>query len=153
MDANKRQNKVGSRIFVWKVLSFSQCTRSCGGGTQIGKFRCVEESKGADREVSAVHCKGSAPPSRRRRCGYVPCPPKWRAAAWSLCPTCGPANRTRIVGCVEEHARGIIKVSFNFLHYPMNQKSFKINNIVVIIINLTFVIYNLLVTSLNKLLL
>lgn len=26
---------IGSRKFVWKILSYSQCTRSCGGGIQV----------------------------------------------------------------------------------------------------------------------
>ncbi|KAF9424823.1 hypothetical protein HW555_000124 [Spodoptera exigua] len=90
--------------FIWKILSYSQCTRTCGGGIQLGKFRCVE-ANGSNREVAAVHCSGVAPPARRRRCANIPCPPRWRAAAWSPCPKCGPATRTRIVGCVQDHSR------------------------------------------------
>lgn len=104
-------NVIGDRTFSWKILSLTPCSRTCGGGLQIGKFKCVELGE-KDREVSPVHCSGSPPPSRRRRCGGVPCPPRWRAAAWGPCPVCGPAQRTRIVGCVQDHARGITKVSF-----------------------------------------
>lgn len=103
-------NVIGDRKFMWKILSYTQCSRSCGGGLQIGKFKCVEVSGKEDREISPAHCTGSPPPSRRRRCGVTPCPPRWRAAAWSPCPVCGPAHRTRIVGCVQDHARGITKV-------------------------------------------
>ncbi|KAJ8717888.1 hypothetical protein PYW07_005818 [Mythimna separata] len=99
-----------NRKFMWKILSYSQCTRTCGGGIQLGKYRCVEASA-INREVSSVHCFGSAPAPRRRRCAAVPCPPRWRAAAWSVCPRCGPATRTRIVGCVQDHSRGITKIS------------------------------------------
>lgn len=107
---NLEENIVGNRKFVWKILSYTQCTRSCGGGIQLGKYRCVETNVG-DKEVSAVHCNGSPPSTRRRRCGGVPCPPRWRAANWSACPRCGPAARHRIVGCVQDHARGITKIS------------------------------------------
>lgn len=79
---------------------------------QLGKYRCVEANAG-DREVSNVHCIGSPPSARRRRCGVIPCPPRWRAASWSSCPRCGPATRHRIVGCVQDHARGITKVLQN----------------------------------------
>lgn len=104
-------NVIGDRKFVWKILSFTQCSRTCGGGLQIGKFRCVEVNLSLEeKEVSAIHCLGPPPPSRRRRCGGAPCPPRWRAAAWGPCPICGPAQRTRIVGCVQDHARGITKV-------------------------------------------
>lgn len=29
------ENIIGTRKFVWKILSYSQCTRSCGGGIQV----------------------------------------------------------------------------------------------------------------------
>ncbi|GBP09805.1 ADAMTS-like protein 4 [Eumeta japonica] len=113
---------VGGRKFTWKVLTFTQCTRSCGGGLQIGKFKCVEEGE-KPKEVSAAHCAGAAPPSRRRRCGAAPCPPRWRAAPWGPCPVCGPAHRTRIVGCVQDHARGITKISDQKCPLPMPASS------------------------------
>lgn len=103
-------NVIGERKFMWKIISFTQCSRTCGGGLQVGKFKCVEVTGNNDREVSPAHCEGTPPPSRRRRCGGAPCPPRWRAAAWGPCPVCGPAHRTRIVGCVQDHARGITKV-------------------------------------------
>nr|XP_026492612.1 thrombospondin type-1 domain-containing protein 4-like [Vanessa tameamea]XP_026492619.1 thrombospondin type-1 domain-containing protein 4-like [Vanessa tameamea] len=105
------ENVVGGRKFMWKILSYTQCSRSCGGGIQVGKYRCIEASSSGDREVSHVHCAGSPPPGKRRRCGNLPCAPRWRAAAWSPCPQCGPATRTRIVGCVQDHSRGITKIS------------------------------------------
>ncbi|KAM3963267.1 ADAMTS-like protein 4 isoform 1-T1 [Aphomia sociella] len=105
------ENVVGTRKFKWKILSYTQCSRSCGGGLQLGKYRCVEISTGTDREVSSIHCSGSPPAGRRRRCGNVACEPRWRAAAWTTCPKCGPATRTRIVGCVQDHWRGITKIS------------------------------------------
>ncbi|XP_068620174.1 ADAMTS-like protein 4 isoform X2 [Battus philenor] len=116
-------NIIGDRKFMWKVLSFTQCSRSCGGGLQIGKFKCVEISDKEDREVSSAHCSGSPPSSRRRRCGNVPCPPRWRAAAWGPCPVCGPAHHTRIVGCVQDHARGITKISDQKCPLPMPPSS------------------------------
>ncbi|KAI5635123.1 ADAM-TS spacer 1 domain-containing protein [Phthorimaea operculella] len=110
-DEDVEENFIGGRKFMWKILSYTQCSRSCGGGIQVGKYRCVESNPINDKEVSPVHCSGAAPATRRRRCGNIPCPPRWRSAAWSSCPKCGPATRTRIVGCVQDHSRGITKVS------------------------------------------
>ncbi|XP_026320556.1 thrombospondin type-1 domain-containing protein 4-like [Hyposmocoma kahamanoa] len=111
-DNNMGDNVIGGRIFSWKIMSYTQCSRSCGGGFQVGKYRCVEsDANGSNREVSPVHCNGSSPAARRRRCGNVPCAPRWRAAVWSTCPKCGPASKSRIVGCVQDHSRGISKVS------------------------------------------
>ncbi|XP_045501742.1 thrombospondin type-1 domain-containing protein 4-like [Colias croceus] len=116
-------NVVGNRRFMWKILSYTQCSRSCGGGLQIGKFKCVELGQKEEREVSPAHCTGAPPASRRRRCGTSPCPPRWRAAAWGPCPVCGPAHRTRIVGCVQDHARGITKISDQKCPLPMPPNS------------------------------
>ncbi|XP_028169904.1 A disintegrin and metalloproteinase with thrombospondin motifs 9-like [Ostrinia furnacalis] len=116
-------NVIGDRKFVWKILSFTQCSRTCGGGLQIGKFKCVEVTGKEDKEVSSAYCTGAPPPTRRRRCGGAPCPPRWRAAAWGACPVCGPAQRTRIVGCVQDHARGITKISDQKCPLPMPPSS------------------------------
>ncbi|KAL0820477.1 hypothetical protein ABMA28_006343 [Loxostege sticticalis] len=116
-------NVIGDRKFVWKILTFTQCSRTCGGGLQIGKFKCVEVTGKEDREVSSAYCTGAPPPTRRRRCGGAPCPPRWRAAAWGPCPVCGPAQRTRIVGCVQDHARGITKISDQKCPLPMPPSS------------------------------
>ncbi|XP_039759355.1 thrombospondin type-1 domain-containing protein 4-like isoform X2 [Pararge aegeria] len=114
-----QSNVIGDRKFMWKILSYTQCSRTCGGGLQIGKFKCVEISDKEDREISPAHCTGAPPSSRRRRCGVTPCPPRWRAAAWGPCPVCGPAHRTRNVGCVQDHARGITKISDQKCPLPM----------------------------------
>lgn len=116
-------NVIGERKFVWKILTYTPCSRSCGGGHQIGKFKCVELTEKGDREVARVYCNGTPPPSRRHSCGNAPCPPRWRAAAWGACPVCGPAIRTRIVGCVQDHARGIIKISDQKCPLPMPPSS------------------------------
>uniref|UniRef100_A0A2A4K7Z3 PLAC domain-containing protein n=1 Tax=Heliothis virescens TaxID=7102 RepID=A0A2A4K7Z3_HELVI len=109
-DASGDEIIVVNRKFMWKIISYTQCTRTCGGGIQLGKYRCVE-SKPGGREVPSAHCAGPSPPPRRRKCGINACPPRWRAAAWTSCPRCGPATRTRIVGCVQDHSRGITKIS------------------------------------------
>ncbi|XP_050674394.1 ADAMTS-like protein 4 isoform X2 [Leptidea sinapis] len=116
-------NVIGDREFIWKIISYTQCSRTCGGGLQIGKFKCVEIGGKVDREVSPAHCTGSPPSAKRRRCGAIPCPPRWRAAAWGPCPVCGPAHRTRIVGCVQDHARGITKISDQKCPLPMPPNS------------------------------
>lgn len=108
---NSLENVIGGRKFVWKILSYTHCSRSCGGGIQIGKYRCVEQTSTGDREISPVHCTGAPPAAKRRRCGGAPCAPRWRAAAWTVCPACGRATRTRVVGCVQDHSRGITKIS------------------------------------------
>ncbi|XP_059060914.1 thrombospondin type-1 domain-containing protein 4-like [Achroia grisella] len=116
-------NIIGDRKFVWKILNFTACSRSCGGGLQVGKFKCVELTEMGDKEVARAYCSGVPPSPRRHSCGTAPCPPRWRAAAWGACPVCGPAIRTRIVGCVQDHAKGIIKISNQRCPLPMPSTS------------------------------
>lgn len=32
------ENVIGGRKFVWKIISYTQCSRSCGGGIQVVKY-------------------------------------------------------------------------------------------------------------------
>lgn len=36
------QNIVGDRKFVWKILSYTQCTRTCGGGIQVNNVYRIQ---------------------------------------------------------------------------------------------------------------
>lgn len=37
-DNNMGDNVIGDRIFSWKIMSYTQCSRSCGGGFQVAFF-------------------------------------------------------------------------------------------------------------------
>lgn len=37
-DNNLGENVIGGRIFSWKIMSYTQCSRSCGGGFQVMFF-------------------------------------------------------------------------------------------------------------------
>lgn len=35
IENNFEENIIGERKFIWKILSYTQCSRSCGGGIQV----------------------------------------------------------------------------------------------------------------------
>uniref|UniRef100_A0A1B0G2D5 PLAC domain-containing protein n=1 Tax=Glossina morsitans morsitans TaxID=37546 RepID=A0A1B0G2D5_GLOMM len=98
------------RPFHWKVVSFSTCTRSCGGGTQTPIVKCVRENP--LRYYSQRRCTHSQKPlinENLLRCNTQPCPAFWRLDDWSEC-RChqNEGYREREISCVQELASGIV---------------------------------------------
>lgn len=87
----------------WSVGPWSQCTRSCGGGTRTRDVHCtIWIYPGAQEIVDESYCQGHKHRSIDD-CGQEDCPPRWVVGDWSRClPTCGPGRKTRSVSC-ESH--------------------------------------------------
>jgi hypothetical protein len=93
---------------------WSQCTNSCGGGTQNRTVACMASLNHAHAvEVDATECNTEAnlrTPSSWRPCNMLPCETyHWETTEWGSCgATCLEANtteipeRTRIVYCVSD---------------------------------------------------
>lgn len=98
------------RKFNWKVVGFSSCTKSCGGGTQSPIVRCVRENP--LRYYSQRRCMHSEKPVLNEnllRCNTQPCPAFWRLDDWSDCRChLGDGYRERTVSCVQELASSIV---------------------------------------------
>lgn len=101
------------RRYVWKVVSFSSCSKSCGGGTVSPIIRCVREgtpSKFFNHKRCADHDK-PALNENILRCNTQPCPAYWKIEEWSAC-NCGLPNehehQTREIKCVQELASGVV---------------------------------------------
>ncbi|XP_044599577.1 ADAMTS-like protein 4 [Cotesia glomerata] len=95
--------KKKKRKFAWKVMGLSSCSKTCGGGVQSTIIKCVREDK--DNVVPDRRCrkfeKPPAPPPLQ--CNDRPCPPRWRADAWSKCSTsCGTGVKTRRLECIQD---------------------------------------------------
>ncbi|XP_054005610.1 thrombospondin type-1 domain-containing protein 4-like [Hylaeus anthracinus] len=90
------------RKFVWKSTGYTECSRSCGGGTQLVKYTCIREH--TQTQVPEKRCHALEKPREiQLRCNTTPCPPKWRASPWSECSvTCGTGTRVRDLECVQE---------------------------------------------------
>ncbi|EDX04551.1 thrombospondin type-1 domain-containing protein 4 isoform X1 [Drosophila simulans] len=98
------------RIFNWKVIGFSGCTKSCGGGTQTPIIRCIR--KNPLRYYSQRRCMHSVKPVLNENllhCNTQPCPAYWRLDDWGECRCSSSGGlRRREVSCVQELASGLV---------------------------------------------
>uniref|UniRef100_A0AAX7V4W1 PLAC domain-containing protein n=1 Tax=Astatotilapia calliptera TaxID=8154 RepID=A0AAX7V4W1_ASTCA len=85
--------------FVWKRSGLTECSASCGKGTQNRLIVCV--SRDTDEEVSESKCDSAAKPvPEEEPCNTHPCPPFWEASSWSECSvSCGPGVQQRQLQC------------------------------------------------------
>ncbi|XP_051858406.1 thrombospondin type-1 domain-containing protein 4 isoform X1 [Drosophila albomicans] len=109
-DGSSSSSQRRKRKFNWKVVGFSSCTKSCGGGTQTPIVRCVRENP--VRYWSQRRCSHSEKPVLNENllhCNTQPCPAYWRMDDWGEC-RCqhGEAVRRRDLNCVQELASGIV---------------------------------------------
>ncbi|KAH8287902.1 hypothetical protein KR018_006958, partial [Drosophila ironensis] len=98
------------RVFNWKVVGFSGCTKSCGGGTQTPIIRCIR--KNPLRYYSQRRCMHSVKPVLNENllhCNTQPCPAYWRMDEWGECRCqSSPSFRRREISCVQELASGLV---------------------------------------------
>jgi len=97
---------------LWKVIGFSPCSKSCGGGSQAPIVRCVREAP--TRFFSPKRCAHLKQPTLNEnlmRCNTQPCPAYWKLADWSEC-SCGNYNeevfQQREAKCVQELGTGMV---------------------------------------------
>ncbi|ESP00679.1 hypothetical protein LOTGIDRAFT_157969 [Lottia gigantea] len=100
--------------FIFKAVGFTECTRSCLGGTQETKLICVHKTNGTT--VPDNHCeKAPLIPIERKICNDFSCPQRWRIGDFSECSaTCGGGVMSRDVECIQEFSHGVD----NILHLP-----------------------------------
>ncbi|XP_072124224.1 A disintegrin and metalloproteinase with thrombospondin motifs 20-like isoform X1 [Mobula birostris] len=80
----------------WHYTSWSQCSKSCGGGVRTREAYCMNNLGRhlVDRECNEHQSVTSQP------CSEFPCP-EWTASQWSEClVTCGKGTRHRQVSCL-----------------------------------------------------
>ncbi|KAK3910362.1 ADAMTS-like protein 4, partial [Frankliniella fusca] len=103
MDSPESRGQRGKgRRYVWRVTGLTECSKTCGGGTQQAIVQCVREN--SLLPVSEKRCQDQDRPSSYPvRCGTRPCPAQWVAGDWSGCSvTCGSGTQTREQSCRQE---------------------------------------------------
>jgi thrombospondin type-1 domain-containing protein 4 len=100
------------RKFSWKVIGFTPCSKSCGGGSQQPIIRCARgEPTRAYSPKKCAHMKKPVVSEGLMKCNSQPCPAFWKLGDWSSC-RCGEfdekINQTREVKCVQELISGVV---------------------------------------------
>ncbi|XP_017280562.1 thrombospondin type-1 domain-containing protein 4 isoform X2 [Kryptolebias marmoratus] len=85
--------------FVWRKGGLTECSASCGRGSQHRVILCV--NRHTDEEVAETKCDSAAKPAAEEEsCNTQLCPPFWEASAWSECSvSCGPGVQQRQLQC------------------------------------------------------
>ncbi|KAF0307829.1 Thrombospondin type-1 domain-containing protein 4 [Amphibalanus amphitrite] len=109
----RRRRRRRSR-FQWVVPGYSECSKSCGGGTRVPEVVCVRRKKKQLAPDSKCNPR-RRPRTRPVLCNTAPCPVRsvgtgdrwwsrtavWRANEWSACSSsCGAGHQTRTFLCV-----------------------------------------------------
>ncbi|XP_056325580.1 A disintegrin and metalloproteinase with thrombospondin motifs 14 isoform X1 [Danio aesculapii] len=89
--------------YEWALKSWSQCSKTCGGGVQYTKYGCRRKSDA--RLVHRNFCEVSKKPKPiRKRCNTNSCSqPLWVLEEWGACSkSCGNQGfQTRVVQCMQ----------------------------------------------------
>jgi len=82
---------IGQDYFEWKVVGWTNCSKSCGQGIQILKILCINNTQKKKKSVSKRHCSLlDKPTTRKRSCNNFPCRYEWKTDPWEYCShTCG----------------------------------------------------------------
>ncbi|XP_044730136.1 papilin isoform X2 [Chrysoperla carnea] len=99
-----------SDTYNWIFDSYSDCSASCGGGTQSRRVYCV--SRQSLKPVDDKLCDAGSRYPETQACNTEACPATWREGPWSNCTEiCGSAGtQTREVVCERVIADGIASV-------------------------------------------
>lgn len=100
------------RRFIWKLLGFGECNRSCGPGTQTPIFRCVSAKESPTRYYSPRNCASIEKPTFNDdiyNCNRGLCPAFWRPSNFSDCQCAAGqemGQRKRRFECMQEQIKG-----------------------------------------------
>ncbi|NXC79728.1 THSD4 protein, partial [Cercotrichas coryphoeus] len=101
-----RQN----REYNWKQVGKTECTTTCGKGSQYPIFHCVNRI--THEEVPEGYCDSSTKPiPEEEACNLFPCPAFWDIGEWSECSkTCGLGMQHRQILCRQIYANRTLTV-------------------------------------------
>ncbi|XP_048225021.1 thrombospondin type-1 domain-containing protein 4 [Perognathus longimembris pacificus] len=99
-----------SRDYNWKQLGTTECSATCGKGSQYPVFRCVHRN--THEEAPESYCDPSMKPTPEEEpCSLSPCPAYWDIGEWSECSkTCGLGLQHRQVLCRQVFANRSLTV-------------------------------------------
>lgn len=105
----------------WLTRTWSRCSKSCqaGGGTSTRQVLCVNTAGQVLQQINEAQCAAAnstagAKPPTMQVCGRSACATFQPVAKdWSSCSvTCGGGVQTRLVQCVDQRSRSVVRASF-----------------------------------------
>ncbi|KQL61214.1 Thrombospondin type-1 domain-containing protein 4 [Amazona aestiva] len=101
----------------WKQVGKTECTTTCGKGSQYPVFHCVNRI--THEEVSESYCDSSTKPiPEEEACNLFPCPAFWDIGEWSECSkTCGLGMQHRQILCRQMYANRTLTVQQYRCHH------------------------------------
>ncbi|NXD22452.1 THSD4 protein, partial [Spelaeornis formosus] len=103
----------------WKQVGKTECTTTCGKGSQYPIFHCV--NRVTHEEVPEGFCDSSTKPvPEEEACNLFPCPAFWDIGEWSECSkTCGLGMQHRQILCRQMYANRTLTVQqYRCQHLP-----------------------------------
>ncbi|XP_041074821.1 thrombospondin type-1 domain-containing protein 4-like [Polyodon spathula] len=101
----------------WKHAGMTECSATCGKGSQVLIFICVERI--THEQVSDNLCDVAMRPTpKEETCNSQPCPAFWDVGEWSECSkTCGPGNQHRQVLCRQAYSNQTTTIHAHHCHH------------------------------------
>ena len=66
-------------ILRWSEAAWSDCTKSCGGGTKVRAVDCLLQKDNDVYVLPTTECNKTERPRHLETCNLMPCPPEWFA--------------------------------------------------------------------------
>ncbi|XP_078494159.1 A disintegrin and metalloproteinase with thrombospondin motifs 9 isoform X2 [Ciona intestinalis] len=102
-----------TRLGHWRTGPWSQCSSTCGGGTQKRAVVCYSPHS------AKADCDSLDPPPSIQLCNADACP-RWKRGRWGKCSkTCNGGRRLRNVYCVMSDGRSTYKHRCNVILKPV----------------------------------
>ncbi|XP_036452499.1 LOW QUALITY PROTEIN: ADAMTS-like protein 1 [Colossoma macropomum] len=91
----------------WDTKEWSQCSHTCGGGTQKREVVCKQRmADGSVLELPETFCPSPSLPMLQV-CGQTDCPAQWVFTDWTQCSaTCGEGTQRLLVVCRRKEQNG-----------------------------------------------
>ncbi|XP_010862076.1 A disintegrin and metalloproteinase with thrombospondin motifs 6 isoform X2 [Esox lucius] len=103
----------------WFIGDWSECAKTCDGGTRTRTVLCIRKIGPAEEETLEDSLCLTHRPIEREACNNQSCPPQWVTLDWSECtPRCGPGFKHRIVLCKSSD----LAKTFPHPHCPSHNK-------------------------------